>query len=121
MVEYANAAAENLLKLSARSIVGHRIGEVFDDCQLAAAIETFFADPKAMRESSAERLAAYHRRVKQIRDPTADAERRRNSSGARFRLAVVLDEPALADPARAESLGRAALAEIGASPTPSSA
>lgn len=48
-----------------------------DSPQLAAAIETFFADPKAMRESSAERLAAYHRRVKQIRDPTADAERRR--------------------------------------------
>ena len=39
VVEYANAAAENLLKLSARSIVGHRIGEVFDDCQLVAAIE----------------------------------------------------------------------------------
>jgi len=43
----------------------------------------------------------------------ADAERRRSGSGARFRLAVVLDEPALADPARAESLARAALAEIG--------
>jgi two-component system nitrogen regulation sensor histidine kinase GlnL len=40
VVEYANASAENLLKLSARSIVGHTIREVFvDDSALAAAVD----------------------------------------------------------------------------------
>jgi two-component system nitrogen regulation sensor histidine kinase GlnL len=40
MVEYANAAAENLLKLSLRTIVGHRIDEVIiDAAPLAVTIE----------------------------------------------------------------------------------
>jgi two-component system nitrogen regulation sensor histidine kinase GlnL len=48
VVEYANAAAENLLKLSVRTIVGHRIQEVFvESGQLVAAIEQ-----AAQRQSS---------------------------------------------------------------------
>jgi membrane-bound lytic murein transglycosylase MltF len=51
-----------------------------DSPQLAAAIETFFADPKATRESTAARLAAYHRGIRQMKDPTGDAEWRRFES-----------------------------------------
>ncbi|MGE0727311.1 MAG: cation:proton antiporter [Acidimicrobiia bacterium] len=43
----------------------------------------------------------------------ADADRRRAGQGARYRVAVVLDADALADPARAAALGDAALAAIG--------
>ncbi len=55
-----------------------------DSPQLAAAIETFFADPKAVRESTAARLAAYHRGIRQIKDPTADADWRRFESTVSF-------------------------------------
>ncbi len=48
-----------------------------DSPQLAAAIDGFFADPKAVRETTAARLAAYHRRMRQLRDPTAEEEFRR--------------------------------------------
>jgi membrane-bound lytic murein transglycosylase MltF len=48
-----------------------------DSPQLAAAIDGFFGDPKAVRETTAARLAAYHRRMRQLRDPTAEQEFRR--------------------------------------------
>ena len=39
-IDYANAAAENLLKLSTRSILGHRLEEVFPDAApLLAAVQ----------------------------------------------------------------------------------
>jgi two-component system nitrogen regulation sensor histidine kinase GlnL len=64
VVEYANAAAENLLKLSVRTIVGHRIQEVFiEAAQLLAAIEqaaqrqsSYTQHDLALASSSGERL-----------------------------------------------------------------
>jgi two-component system nitrogen regulation sensor histidine kinase GlnL len=64
VVEYANAAAENLLKVSVRTIVGHRIQEVFvEAAQLLAAIEqaaqrqsSYTQHDLALASSSGERL-----------------------------------------------------------------
>jgi two-component system nitrogen regulation sensor histidine kinase GlnL len=64
VVEYANAAAENLLKLSVRTIVGHRIQEVFvEAAQLLTAIEqaaqrqsSYTQHDLALASSSGERL-----------------------------------------------------------------
>ena len=64
VVEYANAAAENLLKVSVRTIVGHRIQEVFVEAlQLLAAIEqaaqrqsSYTQHDLALASSSGERL-----------------------------------------------------------------
>lgn len=55
--------------------------------------------------------AVYPQRLLQ-RD-IADAERSRVGRGARYRVAVVLDDEALADPGRAAALGDAALAAVG--------
>ena len=53
-----------------------------DSPQLAAAIEEFFTKGGDARAASAARLAAYHRRLRQMRDPTAEEDWQRFEAAA---------------------------------------
>lgn len=92
-----------------------------DSPELAAAIETFFADTKAARESTAARLAAYHRGIRQIKDPTGDAEWRRfeatvalfETFGARYGFEPLLLQAQGYQESRLDQAARSAHGAIG--------